>query len=48
MSTTKAFSLYLGKPIVGSLEELLTDSAKELIAQGRASGENQTEESPPA
>ena len=36
MTTTKTFSLYLGKSSVTALDELLTDKARELVAQGGA------------
>lgn len=36
MSTTKAFSLYLAKATVATLDDLLTDSARKMVADGRA------------
>ena len=36
MSTKKTFSLYLAKPGVAALDDLLTDAAKELLDRGRA------------
>ena len=36
MPTKKTFSLYLAKPTVAALDDLLTDGARELLDQGRA------------
>lgn len=36
MPTTKTFSLYLAKPTVAALDNLLTEGARDLIEQGRA------------